>query len=67
MKFDMIDKILTDVKDYHMPFAGGVFVIGTCLQWFHHLDATYLTFTTSILTFIATHKWLNKDDPNSQS
>jgi len=51
---DFLDKLLTDANDYHIPFAGAVFLLGSVMQWFHRLDASYITFTSTILTFIGT-------------
>ena len=55
---DFLDKLLTDANDYHIPFAGAVFLLGSVMQWFHRLDASYITFTSTILTFIGTHAYL---------
>jgi hypothetical protein len=57
MKFDF-DAILSNMADYHLPFAGVVFITGSVLQWYHRLDASYITFTTTILTFIGTHAYM---------
>lgn len=60
MNFDFkkIDSLLTDMKDYHLPFAGFVFVIGSVLQRFHHLDATFVAFSTTVLSFLGGHAWI---------
>jgi hypothetical protein len=44
-----LDKILSNVKDYHLPICVGVFGIGTTLQWFHHLDMAFVAFTGTVL------------------
>jgi hypothetical protein len=43
------DKVLTNVKDYHLPIVVGVFGVGAVLQWFHHMDPTFVAFTATIL------------------
>ena len=49
------DKLLTDAKDYHLPFAGVVFAVGSALQYFHHLDASYVAFCGTVLGAITGH------------
>lgn len=50
-----LDKVLSNMKDYHLPVCAGVFGIGTVLQWFHHLDPTYVAFTATVLGAITGH------------
>ncbi len=49
------DKILTNCKDYHLPAALLIFASGCVLQWFHHLDGTFVAFTTAVLGAITGH------------
>lgn len=50
-----IDKILSNVKDYHLPIFIAMFSIGGFLQWFHRLDGTFVAFTTAIVGGLTTH------------
>ena len=45
----MIDKILSNMKDYHLPICMLVFIVGSVIHWFHHLDASYVGFTATVL------------------
>ena len=54
MKFSF-DKILSQMKDYHLPACIGIFGIGSVLQWFHHLDTTFVAFTGVIVGAITGH------------
>lgn len=59
-----IDKILTNCKDYHLPIAVGVFSTGAALQWFHHMDPTFVAFTATVLGAVTGHAFspARKDD-----
>lgn len=63
-----IDKILSNVKDYHLPIALFVFTIGSVLQWFHHLDTTYVAFVTVILGAVTGHAFspAQRDQPAAE-
>jgi hypothetical protein len=50
-----LDKILTNIKDYHLPVCIGVFGIGTILQYLHHMDSTFVAFTGTVLGAITGH------------
>lgn len=50
-----IDKILSNMKDYHIPASILVFFMGSILQWCHHMDATYVAFTATVLGAITGH------------
>jgi uncharacterized membrane protein YjjB (DUF3815 family) len=50
-----IDKILSNIKDYHLPIFIGMFGIGSVLTWFHHLDMAYVAFTGTIVGGITGH------------
>jgi len=62
------DKILSQVADYHLPITVFVFLSGAFLQWFHHLDSTFVAFTATVLTAVTGHAFSkagNKtDDPD---
>ena len=62
-----LDKILTDVNDYHIPCAGFIFTVGSVLQWFHHLDPTYVAFTSTVLGFLGGHAYLKAKNGNDDS
>ena len=49
------DKIISNMKDYHLPVSFVVFVVGCVLQWFHHLDSTFVAFTGTVLGAITGH------------
>jgi hypothetical protein len=51
----LIDKALSNMKDYHLPMAGGMFLIGTVMQWFHKLDMAYVAYAGTILGAITGH------------
>lgn len=58
------DKVLTNVKDYHLPITVSVFGVGSVLQWFHHMDPTFVAFTATVLGAITGHAFspARKDD-----
>jgi hypothetical protein len=58
------DKILTNVKDYHLPMIGSIFGVGAVLQWFHHMDPTFVAFTSVVVGGVASHAFspARKDD-----
>lgn len=49
------DKILSNVKDYHLPIFLGIFSVGSILQWFHHMDTTFVAFTATVAGAITGH------------
>ena len=49
------DKILSNMKDYHLPACIGVFGVGAILQYLHHMDATFVAFTGTVLGAITGH------------
>lgn len=63
-KSELLDKILTNCKDYHIPACMTIFITGSVLQWFHHLDSTYVYFTATVLGAITGHAFspARKDD-----
>lgn len=50
-----IDRILSNVKDYHLPIFIGMFLTGSVLQWFHHLDMAFVAFTGTIVGGLTGH------------
>lgn len=50
-----LDRILSNFKDYHLPVCIMVFFSGTILQWFHHMDTTFVAFTATVLAAITGH------------
>ena len=59
-----IDKILSNIKDYHLPIFIGMFGVGCVLQWFHHLDMAFVAFTGTLVGGITGHAFSNhSDDP----
>lgn len=55
MGFPMFDKVLSAMKDYHLPVCVFVFIIGSVLQWFHHLDMAFVAYTGTVLGAITGH------------
>ena len=51
----MIDKILSNMKDYHLPVCIGIFLTGSVMSWFHHLDTTFVAFTATVLGAVTGH------------
>ena len=49
------DKILSNMKDYHLPICLGMFGVGSVLQWFGHLDMAFVAFTGTIVGAITGH------------
>ena len=58
------DKILTNIKDYHLPICISIFGTGAILQWFHHMDPAFVAFTATVLGAITGHAFspARKDD-----
>jgi len=63
-----LDKILSNVKDYHLPIFLGMFSVGAVLQWFHHLDMGFVAFTGTIVGGLTGHAFspAQKDPPSQQ-
>jgi hypothetical protein len=59
------DKILSDCKDYHLPIAVFMFVVGAVMSWFHHLDMAFVAYSGTILGAITGHAFSPASkDPN---
>jgi uncharacterized membrane protein YjjB (DUF3815 family) len=65
MKFNLIDKVLSAARDWHLPIFLGMFGIGSVLQWFHHLDMGFVAFTSAIVGGLTGHAFspAQKDKP----
>jgi len=60
-----LDKILSDMKDYHLPICVFMFIVGSVMKWFGHLDMSYVAYTGTILGAITGHAFSGaaKDKP----
>jgi hypothetical protein len=61
------DKILSAAKDYHLPISIFIFIVGAVLQWFHHLDASFVAYTATVLGAITGHSFspAGRPDPTA--
>jgi hypothetical protein len=68
MNLKWVDTLLTNMKDYHLPICILMFGVGSVLQWFHHLDMSYVAYTGTILGAITGHAFspAQKDKPPSE-
>lgn len=57
MNFSLVDKILSAVKDYHLPIFVGMFTVGSVLQYLHHLDMAFVAFTSTVIAGITGHAY----------
>ena len=55
MDFIKIDNALSAAKDWHLPASIFIFITGSALQVWHHLDMAYVAFATAILSAITGH------------
>ena len=66
MNMKWVDAVLTNFKDYHIPAFVGMFLIGSIMAWFHHLDMAFVAFTGTIIGGITGHAYSpaqrDKDD-----
>jgi len=66
MSMKWVDTLLTNMKDYHLPICLFMFLSGVGLQWFHHLDMSFVAYTGTILGAITGHAYSpaqkDKDD-----
>jgi hypothetical protein len=69
MKMKLFDMFLTNMKDYHLPICFAMFGVGAVLQWFHHLDMSFVAYTGTILGAITGHAFspAQKDKDNVDS
>ena len=52
-----MDKVLSNCKDYHIPASLFIFVIGSVMKCFGHLDMSYVSFTAVVLGAITGHSF----------
>jgi hypothetical protein len=50
-----IDRILSQMKDYHVPVSIFIFAVGAVMKWFGHLDMAFVSFTGVIIGGITGH------------
>ena len=55
MTMKWFDTLLSNMKDYHLPICVVMFITGSVLQWFHHLDMSFVAYTGTILGAITGH------------
>ena len=55
MKIEVLDKILSMAKDYHLPICLFMFIVGSLMQWFGHLDMSFVAYAGTILGAITGH------------
>jgi len=54
-KFNMFDKILSACKDYHLPICVFMFITGSVMKWFGHLDMVFVAYAGTILGAVTGH------------
>jgi len=59
-----LDKILSNFKDYHLPISVFVFIVGSVMHWFHHLDSSFVAFTATVLGAITGHSFSPAGQPD---
>ena len=52
MNFDVI---MSRVKDYHLPICLFMFIVGSVMKWFNHLDMAYVAYAGTIIGGITGH------------
>ena len=55
MKFNVFDRVMSAVKDYHIPALLGMFGVGAVLSWFHRLDMAFVSYAAVIVGGITGH------------
>ena len=45
-------------KDGHIPVGLLVFIVGAVLHYFKGLDASFVAFATTVLSFLGGHAWV---------
>ena len=66
MKFNL-DKIMSDMNDWHIPCGVVVFAVGSVLQWFKHLDPSYVAFSSTVLGFLGGLAYLKSKNGGDDS
>lgn len=67
MRLEFVDKWLSAAKDWHLPISVFVFIVGSVMHWFHHLDASYVGFTATVLGAITGHAFSGAGQPDPPS
>jgi hypothetical protein len=49
------DKIMSAVKDYHLPIMIVMFFTGSVMKWFGHLDMAFVAYAGTIIGGITGH------------
>jgi hypothetical protein len=45
-------------SDGHVAVGVFVFIIGAAMHYFHGLDASFVSFTTTVFAFLGGHSWV---------
>jgi hypothetical protein len=61
-----IDKVLSDMADYHVPILVGIFGAGTALAWFHHFDPSYVSVAGLVISAVTGHAIFSKKSGDRQ-
>jgi len=48
---------MSAAKDWHLPISVFMFIVGSAMQWFHHLDMAYVAYAGTILGAITGHAY----------
>jgi hypothetical protein len=67
MKFNLIDKVLSACKDYHVPACLLVFFTGVVLAIFRRLDMSFVAFTGVVVGGITGHAYSAAGKPDADS
>ena len=51
----MFKKLVEYMQGRHTLFAAFFAIAGVVLQWFHHLDATFVAYMTSLMGMVLGH------------
>ncbi len=51
-------------NDGHLPIGLVIFLVGAAIHTWHGLDATFVTFTTTVLTFLGAHMYTQSKFPD---
>jgi hypothetical protein len=49
----------------HLPIGFVIFLVGALVYCFHGLDASFVTFTGSVLTFLGAHMYVQNNNKGS--
>jgi hypothetical protein len=53
-------------SDGHLPIGVGIFAVGTLVHLYHGLDASFVAFTSTVLTFLGAHEYMQPDPPKEE-